>query len=69
MNLQALLASIAPADQEAMDQARQRQAQLAKPPGSLGRLEDLSIQLAGITGKPLNRVEHPHLLSQLTTAW
>ena len=62
MNLQALLASIAPADQEAMDQARQRQAQLAKPPGSLGRLEDLSIQLAGITGKPLNRVEHPHLL-------
>ena len=62
MNLQALLASIAPADQEAMAQARQRQAQLAKPPGSLGRLEDLSIQLAGITGKPLNRVEHPHLL-------
>ncbi len=62
MNLQALLASIAPADREAMDQARQRQAQLAKPPGSLGRLEELSIQLAGITGKPLNRVEHPHLL-------
>lgn len=31
-----------------MEAARRRQAQLAKPPGSLGRLEELSIQLAGI---------------------
>ena len=62
MNLQALIASISPLDEEAMAQAGKRQAQLAKPPGSLGRLEDLSVQLAGITGKVLNRVEHPHLL-------
>ncbi len=37
-------------DQEAMLQARERQNQLTKPTGSLGQLEALSIQLAGITG-------------------
>ena len=31
-------------------------------PGSLGRLEDLSIQVAGITGRLHNRMEHKHLL-------
>ena len=45
-----------------MDAARERQAQLAKPPGSLGRLEELSIQLAGITGRVHNRMEKKHLL-------
>ena len=49
-------------DMAAMDKARKRQAQLAKPPGSLGRLEELSIQLAGITGKVHNRIEKKHLL-------
>lgn len=51
-----------PLDQTAMDAARQRQAQLAKPPGSLARLEDLSIQLAGITGHVYNKIERKHLL-------
>ena len=45
-----------------MAEARERQAQLAKPPGSLGRLEELSIQLAGITGKVHNTVKRQHLL-------
>ena len=45
-----------------MTAARHRQAQLAKPPGSLGVLEDLSVQLAGITGKVQNRVDRTHLL-------
>lgn len=49
-------------DEAAMDAARERQSQLAKPPGSLGRLEDLSIQLAGITGKVHNSVKRQHLL-------
>ena len=49
-------------DESAMAEARERQAQLAKPPGSLGRLEDLSVQLAGITGKVHNKIEKKHLL-------
>lgn len=53
---------IRPLDETAMAAARQRQAQLAKPPGSLGRLEELSIQLAGITGSVHNRIEKKHLL-------
>ena len=54
--------NIQPLDEVAMTAARNRQAQLAKPPGSLGRLEDLSIQLAGITGSVHNRIEKKHLL-------
>ena len=50
------------ADLSAMDAARKRQAELAKPPGSLGKLEELSIQLAGITGKVHNRIEKKELL-------
>lgn len=57
-----LLNSITPLDETAMSAARERQAQLAKPPGSLGRLEDLSVQLAGISGKVHNSVEKKHLL-------
>ena len=53
---------ILPLDEAAMTQARQRQAQLAKPPGSLGRLEDLSVQMAGITGRVHNKIEKKHLL-------
>ena len=62
MELKAYLDSIQPLDEAAMAKARERQAQLAKPPGSLGRLEDLSIQLAGITGKVHNKIEKKHLL-------
>lgn len=38
-------------DQDSAAAAQARQAQLTKPAGSLGQLETLSIQLAGITGK------------------
>ena len=62
MTLETLLASVAPLSQEAMAAARQRQAALAKPPESLGRLEELSIQLAGITGKVHNSMDKTHLL-------
>lgn len=60
--LQAMLARISPPDREAMEQARAWQARLAKPPGSLGRLEDLAVQLAGITGRVHNRMACKHLL-------
>ena len=62
MDFQDYISSVSPLDDAAMAAARQRQAQLAKPPGSLGRLEDLSVQLAGITGKVQNRIEKKHLL-------
>ncbi len=62
MELQTWIGAVAPLDEAAMVAARKRQAQLAKPPGSLGRLEDLSIQLAGITGKVHNKIEKKHLL-------
>ena len=62
MTLENLLASIQPLSQEAMAAAKLRQAALAKPPESLGRLEELSIQLAGITGEVHNSMDKTHLL-------
>ena len=62
MTLREWTAKITPPDAAAMEEARRRQAQLAKPPGSLGRLEDLSVQLAGITGRVHNKIEKKHLL-------
>jgi nicotinate-nucleotide--dimethylbenzimidazole phosphoribosyltransferase len=49
---------IKPLDKEAMDSARTRQDTLTKPRGSLGRLEELSIKLAGIQGKALPQIRH-----------
>ncbi len=48
-----VLARIEPLDEAAMRRARQRQRRLTKPPGSLGRLEALSVRLAGIFGGPM----------------
>ncbi len=44
------LPAIPPIDIQAEATARARQSSLTKPPGSLGRLEELSIQLAAATG-------------------
>ncbi len=49
--LEQTLKTISPLNQEAMAAAQARQAQLIKPAGALGRLEELSIQVAGITGQ------------------
>src|SRR6266446_2930301 len=51
------IAAIKPLNSEAMEQARARQQQLTKPPGSLGRLEDLAVQIAGISGQLLPTVQ------------
>ncbi len=48
--LAATLLEIKPADDAAIAAARERQARLTKPPGALGVLEDLSVQLAGLAG-------------------
>ena len=42
---------VPPLDQKAIREAETRQARLTKPTGSLGRLEELSIRLAGMTGR------------------
>ncbi|WP_096389166.1 nicotinate-nucleotide--dimethylbenzimidazole phosphoribosyltransferase [Halopenitus persicus] len=42
--------TIPPVDEAAERAALQRQPTLTKPPGSLGRLEDLAVALAGVTG-------------------
>ncbi|HKW20096.1 MAG TPA: nicotinate-nucleotide--dimethylbenzimidazole phosphoribosyltransferase, partial [Ktedonobacterales bacterium] len=47
----ATVEAITPLDSDTIAAARTRQEQLTKPAGSLGRLESLAIQIAGITGQ------------------
>lgn len=60
--LDALVREVLPLDRSAMTAAEEYQARLAKPPGSLGRLEEISIQLAGITGHVHNALNKKQLL-------
>jgi nicotinate-nucleotide--dimethylbenzimidazole phosphoribosyltransferase len=55
--------AVRPLDAAAMDAARARQGQLVKPPGSLGRLEELAIWLAGATGE-----ERPQVRARVVVA-
>lgn len=48
--LEKAIAGIKGLDREAMEKAQARQDDLTKPRGSLGRLEDISVRLAGIQG-------------------
>jgi len=52
------ISRIRPLDAEAMRAAEARQMQLTKPPKALGRLESLSIHLAGIKGLALPTIQH-----------
>src|SRR5688500_8273589 len=52
--------AIGPLDESAMAAARAHQDHLTKPPGSLGRLEELAVRLAGIAGTP-----QPHLADKV----
>lgn len=49
-------------DQVAMDAARLRQGQLTKPPGSLGRLEEIAIWIAGWQGREKPQLNSPQCL-------
>jgi nicotinate-nucleotide--dimethylbenzimidazole phosphoribosyltransferase len=51
-----IVSSVQPLDHDAMEAARARQQELTKPAGSLGRLEEIAIQIAGITGQPLPEI-------------
>ena len=46
------VSSIPPADRGAMEAARRRWDAIAKPLRGLGRLEDLLVRMAGVTGSP-----------------
>src|SRR5690606_36439587 len=49
--LEETIAGIGPLNQRAVEEARERQARMTKPAGSLGVLEDVSVQLAGLAGE------------------
>ncbi len=57
--LRYVIERVRPLDRPAMAAARERQDTLTKPRGSLGRLERLAVQIAGITGQARPRVQHP----------
>src|SRR3989339_791404 len=52
------IAAIKPLEKTVMEEAKARQDNLTKPQGSLGQLEALSIQLAGIKGELRPRITH-----------
>ncbi len=54
--IQETINRIAPLDEAALASARRRQDTLTKPLGSLGKLEEISIQIAGIKAEPLPRI-------------
>lgn len=60
-DIRALCAMLPPPDGDAMEQVRARNLQLSKPPGSLGRLEDLAVWLAGWQGNARPAVTRPLL--------
>ena len=51
------IANIRPLDAKSMAAAKARQDTLTKPTGSLGRLEELSIRIAGMQGKSLPQIK------------
>lgn len=63
MKLEETISKIAPLDEAAMRAAKDRQDNLTKPRGSLGMLEEVSVKLAGITGKPLPKIRHKVIIT------
>ncbi len=61
--LSSILKSIKPLDTAAMEKARERQDSLTKPRGSLGVLEALSAQIAGIRAEPMPSIEHKAIIT------
>jgi nicotinate-nucleotide--dimethylbenzimidazole phosphoribosyltransferase len=58
-SLAAAVGAIGPLDRDAMEAAARHLDRLTKPPGSLGRLETIAIEVAGIRGEPVTSIEHP----------
>ena len=62
-SLSEIIEKIGPLDKAAMAEAKARQNTLTKPEGSLGRLEELSLQLAGIQGRSLPRIKKKAIIT------
>jgi nicotinate-nucleotide--dimethylbenzimidazole phosphoribosyltransferase len=62
------IACIGQLDAATMVAARERQGTLTKPPGSLGRLEELAVWLAGVTGAASHAPSHAVLSLSLPLA-
>ena len=56
IKLKEIINEIDDVNKEIIIEAEKRMISLAKPPNSLGKLEDISIKLAGITGKVKNTI-------------
>ena len=61
--LQQTIEAIASLDGEAMEKALLRQDQLTKPRGSLGRLEEISVKLAGVMGTERPLIRHKAIVT------
>jgi nicotinate-nucleotide--dimethylbenzimidazole phosphoribosyltransferase len=61
--LEETIKKIGSLDEDAMERARRRQSELTKPVGSLGRLEEISIKLAGITGDPMPKIKEKLIIT------
>lgn len=55
--LEQVIGRVGSLDASAMEEAQRRLDRLTKPPGSLGRLEEVAIWLAGVTGRVRQRLE------------
>jgi nicotinate-nucleotide--dimethylbenzimidazole phosphoribosyltransferase len=64
-SLDTILKEIKPLDSSAMAAAQQRQNSLTKPHGSLGQLEELSIQIAGIKSQATPKLEHKSIITMV----
>ncbi len=62
-SIERIIKAIKPLDEQAMATARKRQDSLTKPLGSLGRLEELSIKIAGIKADPLPKLKHKAIIT------
>ena len=58
-DIRALIAAMPAADPDAMARVTARDATLVKPPGALGRLEDLALWAAGWQGKATPTCQRP----------
>ncbi len=60
--LQQTIQNIQGADNKMMEEARERIDALSKPPGSLGKLESLAVQLSGITGQLFPNIDNKAII-------